>query len=140
VSHLFDSSALLNKGLKKMKKVIFPLFIILFWIGTIAFLHLSLLEWINVTFLIGLISGLIAISVKIIHTGFLRLFMSGFKKLNMTMMPKSRSLQQVDEELENNEDIIQFKHNLSMVIYKVTLQFSILTISLSVIGLFVFYK
>ncbi|KAB2336661.1 DUF3899 domain-containing protein [Cytobacillus depressus] len=121
-------------------KFIFPLLILITWLGLIVAFQWSLIEWINITFLVGLLSLLAFTLVKITETGFFQLFTSGFKKINITLIPKSRSHQRIDDQLNNDPNLQQFKKNYLNFLNNITFKLSITTMLLSLIGLIIFYQ
>ncbi|MFJ5771852.1 DUF3899 domain-containing protein [Psychrobacillus sp. NPDC093180] len=115
--------------------------IAIIWIGLKVVLNLSLIEWINYTFLYGLTATIISVCVVIWKTKFFNLFTSGFQSLEHFLLPmsKSRSLERANKELANDENLNQFKQKLAKVLFFTMSSLSVSSISVCVIGLMFFY-
>lgn len=93
------------------------------YIFTAIFVYVSLLvgqmvtnadvpTLINGSFYYGLISLTIGACFYILHTGFLDLFLEGFKKLSTVITPKSRSLERTDEKLKEDASLRLWKQSV----------------------------
>ncbi len=83
-------------------------FILLFQWGT----QVQLLTMVNSTFLLGLSSLLIGTCFYIGQTGFLDLFLEGFRKISNAVVPRSLSLERANQRLKEDVSLQSWKQNL----------------------------
>jgi hypothetical protein len=121
-----------------IKKTVAFLLILLIWILIKFGMVMSLIEWINSSFMTGLIFLLVSVFAFILKTGFLSLFFKGFQAIGSMITPKPRAMERTDEMLENDYKLQEFKMNMSTFIFQSTLLIGISSIAVSVIGL-IFY-
>ncbi|WP_257347460.1 DUF3899 domain-containing protein [Pseudalkalibacillus decolorationis] len=70
------------------------------------------LTMINLSFFWGLISIMVGACCYIFQTGFLDLFLEGFKKIAAVTVPKSRSLERVDKQLKEDAFLRSWKQSI----------------------------
>jgi hypothetical protein len=118
-----------------MKKLVAFLLFILVWIGLKVVSNLSLVDFINQSFLVGMIALLIGACFVIFQSGFLSLFFEGFKRIGSFVTPKSRAMERTNRLIEEDAGFQSFKKNLSknVVIWAFLIGFSSITVS--VIGM-----
>ncbi|MFJ8066654.1 DUF3899 domain-containing protein [Psychrobacillus sp. NPDC096426] len=111
------------------------------WIGFKVLLSWTLIEWINYTFLFGLITAIITACINIWQTKFFNLFTKGFQSLGHFLIPigKSRSLERANQQLANDANLNQFKQKLARVFFFTMFSLSASSIFVCVIGLVIFY-
>ncbi|WP_042460302.1 DUF3899 domain-containing protein [Neobacillus dielmonensis] len=114
-----------------MKKVITFLLFIFIWIGVKAVSGLSLVEWINQSFLVGIISLLVWAMMVIFRSGFLSLFFKGFRIIGSTIAPKPRAMEQTDRLIEADQNYQSFKKTViaNLAILMFLAGFSSITVS-----------
>lgn len=121
-----------------MWKVYLFIMVALAWAGMGVFGFLSLLEWSNFSFMIGIICILITAVSSILKSGFLTPFFSGFKLVSERMLRKSRTMERTDRMTE--EELKEFRNKAYLVISQVSLVIGIASLTMTVIGLFLFYS
>lgn len=121
-----------------MKKIGAFLLFILVWIGLKGVSNLSLVDFINRSFLIGLIALLLGACFLIMQSGFLSLFLEGFKRIGSFVTPKSRAMERTEQLIKEDAGWQSFKRKISVnvAIYAFLIGFSSITVSL--IGLVFF--
>lgn len=125
-----------------MRKIILlNSFIALLWIGSKVQFNWSIVEWINITFLFGLVFAIVTACIKIWKSHFLDLFTNGFRMVGQFFMPiaRSRALKRADQKLSNDEGLKQFKQRTANFMFLFTSSLSVTSIIISVIALFVLY-
>ncbi|UZH06080.1 DUF3899 domain-containing protein [Heyndrickxia coagulans] len=122
-----------------MKNVIANLVILLIWAAVKLYFEWDLLQMINYTFLIGISTLAIFTLLKILRTGFLDLFMSGFLQIGRALFPKSRSQERADRLIDNDPVIQNMKQILSHAVFKVSGFVSMTSLAISFISLAFWY-
>lgn len=112
--------------------------LILIWVAIKAADFLTLIDWINYSFLVGILGLMVAACFVIIKTGFLSLFMNGFRIIGSYMTPKARAMEQVDEMIKEDENFQEFKKNITSKLAILSFQIGISSILISIIGLIVY--
>jgi hypothetical protein len=100
-------------------------------------MDMSLIEWINASFMIGLIFLLASVFAFVLRTGFLTLFLKGFQTIGSMVLPQPRAMERTDKMLEQDERLQEFKINFSTYIFQITLLVGVSSISISIIGLII---
>jgi hypothetical protein len=121
-----------------MKKLVVFGFISLVWIGIKIVSGFSLVDFINHSFLVGIISILTGACFVIFRSGFLTLFFQGFRTIGAFVVPKSRAMERADQLVAEDKGWQHFKNKMSrqLALYAFLLGFS--SIAVSLVGL-VFY-
>lgn len=121
--------------------ILLNIFIALLWIASKVQFNWSIVEWINITFLFGLVFAIITACIKIWQSHFLDLFTNGFRMVGQFFMPigKSRALNRADQQFSNDEGLKQFKQKTANFMFLFTSSLSGTSIIISVIALFVLY-
>ncbi len=114
--------------------------VIIFWLVSIYFFKWDILEIINATFLSGLIGLLIGGICLIVSSGFVSLFISGFKKISIGLMSKSNAMERIDLKMKNDTFVQDFKHRIKHWILRVVLLFSTVSICISILVLVYYYS
>lgn len=92
---------------------------------------------IDQSFLTGLILTMIGASIVTYQTGFLNLFINGFKDLKQFIFPKSRALIRAEEQLAKEKELKNGDSKLSSFIKMLTFSIGTGSIVFSTILLFV---
>jgi hypothetical protein len=121
------------------KKITVLLFIMSAWLIAKPVLSLSWREIIDRSFLIGIISLLVAAAFLILKTGFLSLFMNGFNKLGSFISPRSRGMEREDVRAADNEQLKEFKANLYSRILNAAFFFGLSSVAVSLLTLFLYF-
>ncbi|AQQ54592.1 DUF3899 domain-containing protein [Planococcus lenghuensis] len=123
-----------------MKKVSFLyLFFVLVWAGIVIRLQWSALEVINGAFMVGLITAIIAASIKIMQSGFLELFLDGFQRLGQAVTGRSNAMERADEQLKQDASLQEFKRSMGDWLFHTVVACSIVSFALSIAGLWMYY-
>ncbi|GIN85042.1 hypothetical protein J6TS2_14280 [Heyndrickxia sporothermodurans] len=101
---------------------------------------LSLLNWINLTFLLGIIALAITVTIKIWKTGFLSLFLDGFRTLGQIIIPKTRSAIRTDSQIKNDYQLNQWKENVATWISYAFTNLAVISLTVSLISLIAYYQ
>ncbi|KYD05802.1 DUF3899 domain-containing protein [Heyndrickxia sporothermodurans] len=101
---------------------------------------LSLLNMINLTFLLGIIALVITVTINIWKTGFLSLFIDGFRVLGQFVIPKTRSAIRADDRIKNDEQLNQWKANIAAWISYTFTNLAVISLTVSLISLIVYYQ
>ncbi|WP_158599096.1 DUF3899 domain-containing protein [Planococcus salinus] len=111
------------------------------WAGLTLTGDWSLVEWVNISFLVGLVTAILAACVKIWQTKFLELFTGGFRSMGNFFMPisKSRALERANEQLANDENLKEFKQSTAQWLLLFLSSLAASSILCSAIGLFIYY-
>lgn len=100
---------------------------------------ISILEWINLSFMVG-ICGLVAAAIlHIISSGFFSMFINGFRLIGQIIMPKSNAQKQADEIVAEDIEFQEFKSKLFQELVRFTLSIGSSSIIVSFIGLLFYY-
>jgi len=100
----------------------------------------TLLTWINNTFLIGIIALVAAVTINIWKTGFLTIFIDGFKLLGNMITPKTRSAERADYLIKNDSGLNQWKSDVTKWISYMCTNLAIISLTVSLISLFRYYQ
>lgn len=101
---------------------------------------ITLLNWINLTFLLGIIALMITVTIKIWKTGFLSLFIDGFRVLGQIVIPKTRSAIRADAQIKNDEQLNQWKDNIAAWISYTFTNLAVISLTVSLISLIAYYQ
>ena len=118
----------------------FYAFFILLWICALPILQWSVMETVNTTFMVGLIALLLAAFIKILQSGFLALFLSGFKKIGSSLSSNSNAMERVERQLKNDRSLQNFKEQVGKWLFHSITACAIVSLSLSVVNLVVYYS
>jgi hypothetical protein len=125
----------------RMKKhIMLSIIFLSLLIGYRIWIGMSLIDWINLTFLLGIIALAFTVTIKIWKTGFLSLFVEGFKVIGSTMVPRTRSAERADSLIKSDDSLNQWKNNMASLISYTFMNLSIISLTLSLIGLITFYQ
>ncbi|WP_407058278.1 DUF3899 domain-containing protein [Tigheibacillus jepli] len=111
------------------------------WASFIACFHIQLVEWINFSFLCGLAASVFAVCIHIWKSGFLHLFIDGFRTLGSFFMPfnRSRALHRANEQIKQDEKLQHFKELFSQKLCLLLTSMASASILISVSGVFLYY-
>ena len=114
---------------------------VILWAALKLVMNWSLVDWINRSFLVGLVTAVLAACVKIWQTKFLDLFTGGFRSTGNFFMPisKSRSLERANEQLANDEGLKEFKQATARWLLLLMSSLAASSILSSMVGLFIYY-
>lgn len=101
---------------------------------------ITLLNWINLTFLLGIIALMITVTIKIWTTGFLSLFIDGFRVLGQIVIPKTRSAIRADAQIKNDVQLNQWKDNIAAWISYTFTNLAVISLTVSLISLIAYYQ
>lgn len=101
---------------------------------------ITLLNWINLTFLLGIIALMITVTIKIWKTGFLSLFIDGFRVLGQIVIPKTRSAIRADAQIKNDVQLNQWKDNIAAWISYTFTNLAVISLTVSLISLIAYYQ
>lgn len=123
-----------------MKKTasLYLLFVLL-WLAVLVKFDWSAADIVNSSFMVGLIALLIAVSIKIMQSGFLALFFEGFQKIGQSMSVRSHAMERAEEQLKNDEALQEFKAKTGNLLFRGVAACSVVSLSLSMISLFFYY-
>jgi hypothetical protein len=121
-----------------MKKLIVVGFISIVWIVIKIAAALSLVEFINHSFLVGMISLLAGACFVIFRSGFLTLFFQGFRTIGSFVTPKSSAMERADQLVSEDEGWQDFKHKMSRQLALSAFLLGISSIAVSLVGLFLY--
>ncbi|MGD7043234.1 DUF3899 domain-containing protein [Jeotgalibacillus proteolyticus] len=82
---------------------------IVIWQSLMIVVPLSPIEWVNLSFLVGLVFLLVSASVMIHRSRFLDPVFKGFKLVGEKMVHKSRSMQRADQLVSEDRKFQEFK-------------------------------
>ncbi|WP_462408650.1 DUF3899 domain-containing protein [Neobacillus sp. Marseille-QA0830] len=121
-----------------MKKLMVFLLFIMMWIGVKIASGISLVDWINQSFLVGIISLLVWAMMVIFQSGFLSLFFKGFRIIGTMMAPKPRAMERTDRLIEEDHGYQSFKKSLTTKLSLLTFLIGFSSIIVSICGLIVY--
>ena len=98
--------------------------------------QLTIMEWTNLTFLISLISFLLAACLTIVASGFLDYFFQGFIRLNNVIFRKPRALEKIDENYKHSSDMKNLKETMTKIFIQQAILIGMCTLLLSIIGVY----
>jgi hypothetical protein len=121
-------------------KVYIVLFFVLdgLWIAMKMLTGMSMIEWINTSFLVGIITLIIGVSSFILQNDFLSGFFKGFQILGSSTVQKSRAMERADLLVKDNEDLQAYKKSLAFFIGTCSFLLASSAIFVSILGLFIF--
>ncbi|MGE8203833.1 DUF3899 domain-containing protein [Heyndrickxia sp. NPDC080065] len=109
-------------------------------IGWKVWVGLSILDWINMTFLLGIVALALTVTMNIWKTGFLSLFVEGFKVLGNWIVPKTRSAVRTDYLIKNDDRLNQWKENIAAWTSFTFTNLAVISLTISIISLIVYYQ
>jgi hypothetical protein len=118
-----------------MKKIIAFLLIILVWIVIKNASDLSQVDFINRSFLVGIISLLVGSCFIIFQSGFLSLFFQGFRAIGSLVSPKSRAMERTDQLVSEDEGWQNFRKEFSGPLAMSSFLIGFSSIAVSLVGL-----
>jgi hypothetical protein len=121
-----------------MKKMMFFLFCILVWVGFKVASNLSLIDFINYSFLFGIIVLLVGACFIIFQSGFLSLFFEGFRMIGSFAAPKSRAMARADKIIQKDEGWQSSKRKFTSLLAILALLVGFSSITVSLFGLFLY--
>ncbi|WP_251550986.1 DUF3899 domain-containing protein [Neobacillus muris] len=121
-----------------MKKAMVFLLFILIWIGVKAASGLSLVDWINQSFLVGIISLLVWAIMVIFQSGFLSLFFKGFRIIGSMAAPKPRAMERTDQLVEADHRFQSFKKAMAAKLVVLAFLIGSSSIAVSICGLILY--
>jgi len=122
-----------------MKKLIPFLLTILVWIVIKKGADLSQVDFINHSFLVGIISLSAGACFVIFRSGFLSLFFKGFRMLGSFAAPKSRAMERADQLVSEDEGWQRFKNKLTGQLALSTFLIGCSSLAVSLVGLVLYY-
>jgi hypothetical protein len=116
-------------------------FILILGLWAMALLQgrMSLLVWIDRSFMVGICSLVAAATFAIIKSGFLTLFFKGFRIIGNILIPQSNAAERTNEMIDNDEKWQGFKEKVSGLLTKTTLLIGASALTASLIGLLFYY-
>ncbi|MGG5254353.1 DUF3899 domain-containing protein [Neobacillus sp. SM06] len=118
-----------------MKHAFVYLLGILIWFIYKIAAKMSLVDWINASFLAGLICFIIASSFFIFKSGFLTNFFVGFRRIQLFAFPKSNAMERAEELIQKDEILQDFKNKFIHKIIVLSFLIGCSSITVSLIGL-----
>ena len=115
-------------------------FFILLWVCALPFLQWSVTETINITFMVGLMALVIAAFIKILQSGFFVLFLDGFKKMGSSLSSNSNAMNRAEQQLKNDISLQKFKQQVGKWLFQSITACAIVSLSLSVVNLILYYS
>lgn len=112
---------------------------LIIWLLVSKIGNLSLLETINLTFLVAIISLLIYAVIIIVESKFLDLFVNGFKNVNYLLFPQSRASKRAEKLVDNDQKLNEWKLSVQGISKRLAAVISVTTLSTSLICLAVDY-
>lgn len=109
------------------------------WYLLLFMMDWQIVETINLTFMASLIAFIIFACIHILRTGFLHIFIDGFRKIGNALSSKSNAMQRADAQLKSDENLQGFKNRINKWIYDVTFSFSVASLIVSLVGLVMYY-
>ncbi|SDM27782.1 DUF3899 domain-containing protein [Sediminibacillus halophilus] len=106
------------------------------WIGAKYLLSFRLLEWVNLTFCIGLLLLILAAVTVVLQTGFLTPFFKGFRLIASSLVRKSQAMERVDTYLADDCELQNFKQRTIQLIGQSSLATGAGSLLVSIVGLF----
>ncbi|NHM31716.1 DUF3899 domain-containing protein [Neobacillus terrae] len=122
-----------------IKKVVCFLLLLIFWFYIKAAGYVTLLEWINQSFLVGIAALMAGACMVIFKSGFLTLFFQGFRTIGSFITPKSNAMERAEALLNEDELIIDFKKSFASKAAFFAFLLGASSITVSIIGL-IFYN
>ena len=120
---------------KRMKNMMVFLLFVLAWIGVKIISSLTLVAFINQSFLVGIISLLVGACFVIFKSGFLTLFFKGFRVMGSMAAPKSRAMARVDQVIEEDEGWQSFNRRFTGRLANIALLIGFSSLTVSLLGL-----
>ena len=122
-----------------MKKLIPFLLTILVWIVIKKAADLSQVDFINHSFLVGIISLSAGACFVIFQSGFLSLFFRGFRTIGTFASHKSRAMERADQLVSEDEGWQRFKNKLAGQLALSACLIGFSSIAVSLVGLVLYY-
>lgn len=114
-------------------------FFILFWLAALVKLDWTITETVNITFMVGLIALMGAASIKVLQSGFLALFLDGFRRIGQSLAVRSHAMERAEEQLKNDVSLREFKQQTARWLFHAITACSVVSMAYSLIGLIVYY-
>ncbi|MEG0383156.1 DUF3899 domain-containing protein [Solibacillus cecembensis] len=119
-----------------MIRVIFLsiVFILMWFVSNFGY-NWSKIEWVNMSFFVGLISFMALAIIYIIKSELFNLFFKGFKLIGQMIYPKSRAMQRVDEMMGKNEGSPLIDAKYQIIFFQTLLSIAISSMIISMYAL-----
>lgn len=118
-----------------MKNIITFMLTVTVWIVIKIASDLSLVDFINNSFLVGIISLLAGACIVIFRSGFLSIFFQGFRVMNSFIAPRSNAMERAEQLVAEDERWQNFKIKYSSQVAVSALWIGFSSITVSLIGL-----
>lgn len=115
------------------------LLIVALWMIVIFSLRWTLIDSINITFLVGIISLSIGTGIRIKKTGFLNPLIDGFQRLGELVQVKPRVMKRLDHQSKDDVELQLFKSKIGKWLDITVFSMAYASLALSVGGLFLYY-